>query len=161
MNADERPWLATKVYAPKRQRTVNLVRRAVNDLVVHREKVSLATVSRRSRELDPEKKGVSESAILGNAEARSCYEQHRTARRSGRRTETAARVTSPNPSRIDPGRNLPAARARYMRMPKAEVVDRLIMVEQAYATERRTWLTAIGTELAARQAAAPPREHDG
>jgi len=60
------PWLEKKVYAPLRQRTVDLVRRSVDALLKDKQRVSLAMVVAKSKEVDTEGsgKGISESAIL-------------------------------------------------------------------------------------------------
>lgn len=63
---EPRPWLEEKVYAKLRQRTVDLVKQSVDALRKDKQRVSLATVAARSKELDPEHRGVSESAILDN-----------------------------------------------------------------------------------------------
>ena len=76
-NTEDRLWLREKVYHSKRQRTVELVKRAVDSLQKDKRRVSLASLTARSKELDPEGRGISESAILNNEEARKYYEQHR------------------------------------------------------------------------------------
>jgi hypothetical protein len=63
------PWLEEKVYAKLRRRTVDLVKQSVDALCKDKQRVSLATVAARSKEVDPEHRGVSESAILDNQEA--------------------------------------------------------------------------------------------
>jgi len=64
-------WLKEKVYEPKRRRTVELVKRSVDALMKEHKRVSLATLCARSREVDSDRRGVSESAILKNEEARA------------------------------------------------------------------------------------------
>src|SRR5262249_25268038 len=81
---EDRPWLREKVYDPKRQRTVELVKRTVDCLLKDKQQVSLASLVARSKELDPEGRGVSEAAILKNEEARQHYEQHRAWRGKSR-----------------------------------------------------------------------------
>ena len=70
------PWLEEKVYAKLRQRTVDLVRQSVNALLKDKQRVSLSMVVAKSKEIDPEHRGISESAILDNQEARAYYKQH-------------------------------------------------------------------------------------
>jgi hypothetical protein len=74
--SDAPVWLQEQVYMPKRQRTVDLVHQSVDALRKGKQRVSLATVAAKSKELDPEHRGISESAILDNQEARVYYEQH-------------------------------------------------------------------------------------
>ncbi len=51
------PWLEKKVYAPLRQRTVDLVRRSVDALLKDKQRVSLAMVVAKSKEVDTEGSG--------------------------------------------------------------------------------------------------------
>jgi hypothetical protein len=63
---EDRPWLNEKVYRPKRLRTVELVQRSVDSLLKDRKRISLSALSGCSKELDPDGRGVSETAILNN-----------------------------------------------------------------------------------------------
>jgi hypothetical protein len=139
-NAEDRPWLREMVYDPKRQRTVELVKRAVDCLLKDKRQVSLASLAARSKELDPEGRGISESAILNNEEARQYYEQHRAWKGKSRKRPThskdAPKITAP--IKID--RNLSRALYRYLKMSKAELASRLLAVEQKYAEQEEQWL---------------------
>jgi hypothetical protein len=139
-DTEDRPWLREKVYAPKRQRTVEVVKRAVDCLLKDKQQVSLASLAARSKELDPEGRGISESAILNNEEARQYYEQHRAwkgkSRKRPTRSKDAPEITAP--IKID--RNLSHARYRYLKMSKAELAARLMAVEQKYAEQEEQWL---------------------
>ena len=73
------PWLEEKVYAKLRQRTIDLVKQSVDVLCKDRQRVSLATVAAKAKELDPDHRGVSESAILDNQEARAYYQREESA----------------------------------------------------------------------------------
>ena len=64
------PWLEEKVYAKLRQRTIDLVKCGIDTLLKEKQRVSLSTVAAKLKELDPEHRGISESAILDNQEAR-------------------------------------------------------------------------------------------
>lgn len=141
-------WLRDKVYEPKRRRTVDLVRRAVDALRQHDEKVSLASVTRKSREVDSEGRGVSESAILHNDEAKAYFDRYRTTRTSGRRRPSRAAAAGPEPTRLNLERNTGTARQRYLRMCKPDLVARLLAVEQAFSQERLQRLQATGEALA-------------
>jgi hypothetical protein len=135
------PWLEEKVYAHLRQRTVDLVKRSVDALRKNKQRVSLSTIVARSKELDAEGKGISESAILDNEEARAYYEQHRTWQ--GNRKRRAKPLTVASPAKIGPvksDRNEQRVRQRYLRMGKETLVDRLITVERTSAEERERWL---------------------
>jgi hypothetical protein len=147
-NTEGRPWLKEKVYDPKRQRTVELVKRAVDCLLKDKQRVSLASLAARSKELDPEGRGISESAILNNEEAHQYYEQHRAWKgkswKRPTRSKDSPEITTPN--KID--RNLSRARYRYLKMSKAELAARLLAVEQKYAEQEEQWLQ-VNEELMA------------
>jgi hypothetical protein len=105
-------------------------------------RVSLSSVVAKSRELDPEGHGISESAILNNAEARGLYESSRTWKGSRRKAlmhRTQFTTTIPQ---IKLTRNVARTRMRYMRLSKVELVERLLHVEQEYAQRHEEWLQA-------------------
>jgi hypothetical protein len=121
----------------------------VDALLAAEEHVSIASIIAESKELDPEHKGVSKDGLLGNAEARAYYAQHRTARPQQRRRASSrpqhvqaevAELINPVPARAD--RDQARVRQRYQRLTKGDLVDRLVTLEQAYAVERERWLHA-------------------
>jgi hypothetical protein len=137
---DAPAWLHQKVYAPRRQRTLDLVQQAVEALVTANRIVSLAAIATMSKALDPTGRGISTSAILGNTEARRYYERHRRWNpRPARRTPPRAREAATRP-RINALRDVGRARQRYLRQTKATLVDRLLAVEHAYAEQEERWL---------------------
>jgi hypothetical protein len=136
------PWLEEKVYARLRQRTGDLVKRSVDAHRKDKRCVSLATIAAKSKELDPEHRGISESAILGNQEARAYYEQHRSWQGSHKKRAKPPAVVS---SRFQPGhvkstRDEQRVRQRYLRMSKETLVERLLAVERICAEQRERWL---------------------
>ena len=136
------PWLEEKVYAKLRQRTVDLVKQSVDALLKDKQRVSLATVAAKSKELDPEHRGISESALLDNQEARAYYEQHRSWRGSWRkRAKPVTVVSSAQPPAVKPGRDEQRVRQRYLRMSKEALVARLITAERTLAEQREHWLS--------------------
>ncbi len=141
--SESHPWLEEKVYARLRQRTVNLVKRSIDALRKDKQRVSLATVAAKSRELDTEGNGngISESAVLDNREARAYYEQHRSWRGSPRKRAKPLAVASPvSPGVVKPGRDEQRVRQRYLRMSKEALVERLLAVERNWAEQQERWL---------------------
>jgi hypothetical protein len=135
------PWLEEKVYTKLRQRTSDLVKRSVDALLKNQQRVSLATVATKSKEVDPEHRGISESAILDNPEARAYYEQHRSWQGNRKRRAKPLAVASPaQPGPVKPDRNEQRVRQRYLRMSKEALVKRLISVERTSAEARERWL---------------------
>jgi len=130
------------VYAKLRQRTIDLVKQSVDALRKDKQCVSLATVAAKSKELDPDHRGVSESAILDNQEARVYYEQHRSWRGSPRKRAKPSFVAMPaSPGTVKPGRDEQRARQRYLRMSKEALVERLIAAERQLSEQREHWLS--------------------
>jgi hypothetical protein len=138
------PWLEEKVYAKLRQRTIDLVKQSVDALLKDKQRISLSTVAAKSKELDVEGngKGISESAILDNQEARAYYELHRSWRGSLRkRAKPLLVVTSTSSRGVKPGRDEQRVRQRYLRMSKESLVKRLIATERTLAEQRERWLS--------------------
>jgi len=135
------PWLEEKVYAKLRQRTVDLVKQSVDALAKDKQRISLATVAAKSKELDSEHRGVSESAILDNQEARAYYKQYRSWRGSPKKRAKPLAVALPaSPGMVKPGRDEQRVRQRYLRMSKKALVERLITAERTVAEQRERWL---------------------
>lgn len=135
------PWLEEKVYAKLRQRTVDLVKQSVDALASDKQRVSLATVAAKSKELDAGHQGISESAILDNQEARAYYEQHRSWRGKPRKRAKPLIVASSSSTAIKPDRDEQRVRQRYLRMSKEALVERLITVERQLSEQRERWLS--------------------
>jgi hypothetical protein len=128
------PWLL-KHYQEKRQRTVRLVKAAVDLLISEKRKVTIEAICRESIELDPDGRGVKKSAILENPEAHAYYRQHSLSYKAAqaRKRKSKSVVRAAQSLRIDPHRDEDRARYRYVQMNKADLVERLLKVEQAYA----------------------------
>jgi hypothetical protein len=122
---------------------VELVQRSVSLLLAEHQPVSLAAVAARSRstDVDPSRRGVSESAILNNADARTYYEVHRSwkaMRQAAARPRTSqSDASSASSPRVKLGRDADRARQRYQRWDRRALAERLVLVEQAYAEQER------------------------
>ncbi len=146
---DRAPAALVQVYAARRERTYRLVAQAVDALRQARARISIATIVARSREFDPDGKGVSKDAILGNADARAYYEAHRTEQTAARRSPRRPKLLRPDdeqsgsvPILVRADRDLVRVRQRYSRLTKRELVARLVDTEQAFTAERERWLGA-------------------
>lgn len=133
------PWLEETVYAPQRARTVDLVKRTVEDLQKQHQRISLASIAKVSKTHDPTGRGVSESAILGNGEARAIYEQLRSWK-GNRRTRSSKHTPLPTRLSVKVDRDTSRVRKRYLSLTKAELVERLLTVEYEYAEQHKRWL---------------------
>jgi hypothetical protein len=146
-----KPWLL-KYYQEKRQRTIRLVKAAVDHLVKEKQTVTIEAICRESVAIDTEGRGVKKSAVLENPEAHTYYREHSTSyqnmqvhKRQGAKKATR-RKTEAQPLRIDANRDVDRARYRYVQLTKAEIVERLLTVEQAYA-EMHQQLAQLQFEL--------------
>jgi len=125
-----------------RQRTVQLVTQSVDALLKDKQRVSLSTIALKSKELDPDHRGISESAILDNQEARTYYEQHRSWRGSRKKqTKPLVGAQPVSPVLVKPGRNEQRVRQRYLRLGKEALAERLITAERTLAEQRERWLS--------------------
>jgi hypothetical protein len=130
------------VYEPLRQRTIQLVKQSVDALLKGKQRVSLSTIALKSKELDPDHRGISESAILDNQEARAYYKQYRSWRGSPKkRAKPRVLATPTSPKVVKPGRDEQRVRQRYLRMRKETLVERLMTVERTLAEQRERWLS--------------------
>lgn len=149
-----KPWLL-KHYQEKRQRTVRLVKAAVDQLVSNKETVTIEAICHASIECDPAGRGVKKSAILENQEAHAYYREHSTTYRNAQLRKRQGAKKAPRktaevqPLRIHLNRDVDRARYRYLQMTKPEIVERLLQVEQAYAelTEQQSQLQFAWAEL--------------
>lgn len=132
-------WLDESVYEPKRQRTVLLVKQAVDALVKQREhdrvtRISLNTIIAMSKRLDPEEKGIAHTAILENEVAYAYYKRFRT---TGKPKKPVYDIEVQVP-KLE--RDLTRVQQRYSKLHKGELVEQLIFVEQQYAQLHERWL---------------------
>ena len=134
-------WLQEQVYAPKKQRTIDLVKRSIEGLLKEGQAISLASIAAISKTIDATGQGVSESAVLNNEEARSLYEQHRTWKGPLRRSPNTTKKVRATQISTKADRDQEQARQRYLRFNKAELVDRLLAAEYAYAEQEQRWLS--------------------
>ncbi len=133
-------WLQEQVYVPKKRRTIDLVKQSIEVLSKGHQRISLASIASISKSVDPTGQGVSESAVLNNEEARALYEQHRSWKGSPRHISSATKNAKAPQISMKLDRDQGQARQRYLRASKAELVDRLLAAEYAYAKQEQRWL---------------------
>jgi len=156
-----RPWLE-KHYEATRQRTVSFVKAAVDQLVKENQLITIEAICQRSQQLDPQGKGVKKAGILGNSEAYAYYQRHSTTpRKSMGRTIHSSRQGVTNNYRLPthPHRDPMHVRRRYLREGKADLVERLLSVEQAYM-ESQQQLAQLQFELLDQQQKTQKRQEN-
>lgn len=139
MTNASKPWLEKK-YEEKRARTLGLVERAILHLQKKDVVVSLTSIVAASKLVDNEGRGVSSSAVLNNEQARQAYEKARQWR--GRRAAPIRKKPVPNPLalHIKIDRRRDDVVRRLKKLTKHELIDRLLVIEEAYAVLQQKWL---------------------
>ena len=133
-----------KIYEARKQRTYELVKQSIDRLISQKQKVSLASVAAQSKELDPKGKGVSISAIQRNEQANAYYKRHQSYKKfaNKRSSVIASKLAERESPRIKLDRDLARVRQRYLKVSKEELVDHLLVVEQALAQKEQDLNTA-------------------
>ena len=130
-----RPWLK-KHHEARRQRTIHLVKATIDRLLADGQVVTLDAICARSPEVDSEGRGVKKAGILGNEEAHAYYRKHSVTYQNGRgqqRRKSKVPVST-QPVRIHLDRDIQRVRQRYLQQSKGDLVERLLAVEQEWAT---------------------------
>ncbi len=128
---------------------MRLVKATVDQLLKEGQTVTLEAICTLSSEVDPQGKGIKKAGIIGNAEAHAYYRKHSSTYQRGlgyQRRKGRSKRVSAQPSRIDADRDVDRVRQRYLLQPKADLAERLLAVEQAYATCQRQ-LASLQFEL--------------
>ncbi len=147
-----RPWLK-KHHEARRQRTVDIVKATVDRLVREGQTVTIEAICQLSPEVDPQGKGVKKASVLDNPVAHAYYREHSTSYQTAQRRKHRLSRQKPMSSRslrIDSNRNVDRARQRYVQWSKADLVERLLSIEQAYA-EMQQQLARLQFEMVAPQ----------
>ncbi|HEX6555854.1 MAG TPA: hypothetical protein VF026_24050, partial [Ktedonobacteraceae bacterium] len=103
-------------------------------------KVALPAICLLSPDLDPLHKGVKKSSVLDNPAAHEYYREHSRSyqtMRGRKRLSSRKRQEPAQPPHIDPDRDEQRVRYRYLQYTKAELVERLLHVERAYAQSQQ------------------------
>jgi hypothetical protein len=142
--SSEPPTWLRDVYERRRRRTVRLGELSIATLERSGKRPSLAAIALISKTVDPaEPVGVSQSAILHNEEALALYRQHADRNRRPTRKPSPPRPVDIGGGirmRVNADRDRGRARQRYLRASKADLVERLLVAEQAYAEMEDRWL---------------------
>lgn len=132
----QREWL-DKIYTERRERTIEITRKSIELLLNKKEKVSLNSIVKISHEIDI--KGISHSAILRNPEAKQLYETYRSWNMYKKKVTNIKREDFYN-LQIKSGRDLNGFFKRYSKLTKNQLIERLAVVEEAYAMLHKKWL---------------------
>ncbi|PGA73492.1 hypothetical protein [Bacillus pseudomycoides] len=141
---DNRTWLK-EVHESRSQRSLLLGKEAIDLLVKQNLPVTLKTVSEKSKDIDPEGKGIHRNTISTNQELNAYYKQHSKSykkklniNKSTQKRSVA--FTSVDYRRIRLDGSIENTERKYMKMSKKELVQRLILAEQYIAENNSKWV---------------------
>jgi hypothetical protein len=141
---NERTWLKD-VHQTRHNRSFQLGKKAIDLLVNQGLPVTLKTVSEKSKEIDPEGKGIHPNTITTNQELNEYYKQYSKTYKKRLNVNKSIQKRSIENSPIDyrrmsGERNLKNVEMRYMKLTKKELVQRLIQAEQYIAENNKKWV---------------------
>lgn len=138
------PWL-NAVHEQRRERSVQLGIQSIDALVADGLPVTYKNIHEKSKELDPSGKGIHANTVKRNEELYAYYKEHsKTYQISQVRKKPVTPSTFDEASlrRISPGRDISNVKAKYMKLSKEELVNRLIDIEQYVAQNQKRWVAS-------------------
>ncbi|SDT53988.1 hypothetical protein SAMN05444162_4855 [Paenibacillaceae bacterium GAS479] len=139
--ANDREWLES-LYDKKRSRSYEFGVKAITVLLNEGKTVSYRTVAQRSKEIDPDGRGIHQNTITNNKELHDYFLQFST-------TKTYKPRKKANKSLLDDldafkhiklDRDVERVRQRYMQLTKSDLVELIIRMEQYISHQNKNWL---------------------
>lgn len=138
---NKKEWLQS-LYDEKKKRSFELGVKSIDLLVKEGSSVSYRTVSDKSKEIDPEGKGIHQNTIRKNKELYGYFLDHITAKLDKPRysSQIALKCDLDEFINIKEDRDIARVKQRYMQLTKSELVDILIRMEQYIAHQNNHWV---------------------
>lgn len=141
---NEPHWLR-KEYDKRENRSIGLGKEAIDRLVREKKDVTYNNISKKSKELDPQSKGIHPNTISRNEELYEYYKKHSKTYAKKKTLEKRRKVQNKQPhlnnfDYIKLDRNKADVRKRYNRLTKKELINRLIECEEYIARQNNLWL---------------------
>lgn len=143
LNRCERPWLS-EARDKSSNRAVKLGINAINALVQKNENVTYSNIVKKSKELDPENKGIHQNTIRTNSTLYEYYKNHSSSFKSSNKNKRKKQIDltdTNNLWNIKFDRDTVEVQKRYRKLRKEELIERLIMTEQFIAGELKEFLS--------------------
>ncbi|MEK5217069.1 MULTISPECIES: hypothetical protein [Psychrobacillus] len=143
IHLDNHQWL-DKVHQQRKKRSVSIGIQTIDFLVAQDIPVTYHNISEHSKAFDDKEKGIHINTIKRNEELYEYYKKHsRTykVKNARKKPEKPTTFDESTLRRISPNRDSDNARKKYMQLSKAELVNRLIEVEQYVAENQRRWVS--------------------
>lgn len=127
---NEREWLKS-LYDKKRNRSYELGAKA-----------SYRTVALKSKEIDPNGKGIHQNTIINNKELHDYFIQHSTTKSYKPRNKANKPLLGDLDAfkHIKQDRDIERVRQRYMQLTKPDLVELIIRMEQYISHQNQHWL---------------------
>jgi hypothetical protein len=141
---NDRPWLKDS-HVKRRSRSLELGKRAIEQLVKKGEPVTYTTIAEQSKVIDPEGRGIHPNTIRTNEQLYNCYKQHSKTYKQKENSTIMKQTRTVTVEDIDyrkiaPDRNVKNVQRKYMKLSKEELVQRLILAEQYIADNNTIWV---------------------
>ena len=143
-STNERPWL-TQNHKNSKERSVQLGKEAIDYLLDNQLGVTLQSIADTSKKIDPKGSGIHPNTVRTNEELYSLYKQHSLTYKQKKSVRTIRQSPSKVQESIDyrrltKDRDINQVQAKYMKMSKKELVQRLVQSEQYIAENNRIWV---------------------
>lgn len=115
---------------------------AINSLLKDGKVISYRSVALRSKEIDPEGKGIHPNTVKSNEDLYSYYLEHCSSTNCTleRRDKRKIIIDDSMYRSIKLGRDIESVKKRYSRLSKRELISLLINAEQYIAGQNQIWL---------------------
>ncbi|KEZ49899.1 hypothetical protein [Metabacillus indicus] len=143
---NEPVWLKDS-HLRRSNRSIELGKQAINQLINKGEPITYTAIAEQSKEIDPEGKGIHPNTIRTNEQLYEYYKQHSKTHKQKRNRKNPVFNRSINSndwgfSKIKTGRNPDNLKRKYMKLTKAELVQRLILTEEFIAENNTKWVAS-------------------
>lgn len=139
--ANEREWLES-LYDKKRSHSYELGVKAITALINEGKTVSYRTVALKSKEIDPDGKGIHQNTITNNKELHDYFLQYSTTKAYKTRKKSNKPLLGDLEvfKHIKPDRDIERVRQRYMQLTKPDLVELIVRMEQYISHQNQIWL---------------------
>lgn len=143
-STSERPWL-TQNHQNSKERSIRLGKEAIEYLFKNKLVVTLQSIADTTKKLDPEGSGIHPNTVRTNKELYRLYKETSLTYKQKKSTLNIQQVPSKSQESIDyrslmKDRNINQVQAKYMKLSKKELVQRLLQAEQYIAENNQKWV---------------------
>jgi hypothetical protein len=142
-STNDRPWLKES-HEKRSNRSVGIGKQAIDLLFKKGELVTYTNVADISKEIDPEGKGIHPNTIRTNEQLYDYYKQYSLTYKQKENSKNGKPTLNTDINidfrKLKPNRSVENAQRKYMKLPKKELAQRLILAEQYIAENNSKWV---------------------